>query len=419
MVSLLGYQDRVFAATADTIFDGASEAVTGLLGGSWSSGMISNPGGRWLVAVNGVDEARKYGGFTWSISEITGVNSRDLFALTVHQRRIFAAEKESLRVWYLGLDCIEGEASPIPLHAQCRLGGSVVALATLQPQGGISTGDELVIATSEGEIVVYTGTNPDKAGEWSLRGVWRIPKPVGANCFARMGGILTILTEKGVMPIPAVLSRPDSAKPVTSLSQSIDVITGAVSIIDSAAASFTLVDAGTVQYVRSDTGAWSRFTGFSTATCWMDSANALWFGRSDGKVCRYGGETDDGSPIRSFAVDSFSKFGVSNRKSFKRARPTYTLAHPYVPRIEMLTDYREPPSSFDAANLDARYWEWNEITWPSTPLPWYAGEVSSRLQPWRSIGGHGVAGALMMSIQTMTPVIWTGYDVGFEIGGQV
>lgn len=417
VTSLMGYEHRLLVATDVAIYDGPSAVVSGLNGGDWMGVTVSNPGGRHLVCFNGVDEPRKFGGWSWSVAAITGVDGRDLVAPCLHQRRVFAVEQETLRVWYLGLDAIEGPASVLPLDAQVSRGGVVMAAASLQPSGGRTTDAKLCIVTSNGELVIYSGTDPDNAETWSHAGTWVVPKPIGRRCFAQIGGQLALLTVDGVLSVPGILSEPGSSKSDKALTEKIGGrVIGARDVLDCPSAELMMVDAGAVQWVKTSQG-WSRWTGFATATCWIDLDGSLFFGRADGKVCRYGGETDNGAPIQSFAVDAFSAFGTGRHKAFSRIRPRYTLAHPYVPRIELLQDYREPPATFAAANVDSRFWQWDEITWGAQPLPWYKGAVSSRLQPWRSVAGRCEVAACMMSLQTLTPVVWTGYDVAFQQGG--
>lgn len=416
VAALLSYPGQLLTCTATAIYDEGTPVQTGCLGGDWQGIVQANPGGQHLVCVNGADLPKTFGGWQWGEAGITGVNGRNLFALALHQRRVFLLERNTLNVWYLGIDAIGGPASVFPMHAQCRKGGHVAGIASLSGDGGRGPDDRICIVTSEGELIVYAGADPDFKASWQLVGVWNVPKPLGTRPFGQIGGSLALLTADGVIDIPRALASSEGGRP--SLSERVDPLIGTKgrAIIDSGSAGVMLVDAGATQLVRSDQG-WSRFTGFSDASCWAEHSGALYFGTSSGQLCRYGAEDDANVPIQSFAVDAFSPLGTGANKTMRRVRPHYKLAHPYVPRIEALTDYREPPASFAAANTDSRYWQWDEVTWLSQPLPWYRVNVSSRVHLWRSLSGRGRDVALMMSLQTKSPVIWTGYDVAFEAGG--
>lgn len=417
ITALMGYPGHVFAATATEVFDGQASVLSGLGGGAWQSALLANPGGLHLVAVNGVDTPRRYDGLAWHTAVVTGTDATKWHTVVEHHRRIFAAEKNSLRLWYLGLNAIGGPATPIHLEAQCKKGGQIAAVASLQPSGGRGADSQLVIVTTEGELIVYAGANPDVAATWTLSGVWNVPKPRGRRAFAQVGGALALLTDKGLLPIPAILSEKDSGKPTKSMSAGIDPALHAdtVGVVESASAELVVLYGADHQWTLTPYG-WSRFT-LPSARVWAEVNGALYFGTTTGEVCRYGGDLDGPAPIRSFAVDAFSQFGTPNTKVFNRVRALYRAAHPYVPRIELLTNYRDPPADFDAANIDDRYWQWSDVTWPRQPMPWVR-ETSSELQNWRGISGHGHSAAIMMSMQSRTPVIWTGYETTFQAGGR-
>lgn len=422
--ALFSYPGQIISSSATKLFAGQSQMVTGLTNGDWVGEVVTNSGGRHLVLVNGADYARRYDGMTFSISAITGVDSRKLSTLALHNRRLFAGDKDSLNLWYLATDAIEGEARLLPLAPLCTLGGTIQSVASFQTSGGKSAADQLMIATTKGELIIFAGTDPDAAETWKHVGTWTIPRPVGKRCFLRVGATAAVLTVKGLLSIPKLLTLPDDQTVAASISGKVDPLLQAmlksaqtdVCLIESSAHDLTMINLNGHQLVKSDTGAWSRFTGLP-ASCWLEHEGELFFGTSGGEVRKYGSDTDGGAPIRSFLVDAYSRFGSQNFKYMRRVRPMYKAAHPYVPRIEMLTDFKDPPADFAAANIDDRYWYWSDITWPRQPMPWLR-EVSSRLGLWRGLTGRGTAAALQMSIQTKTPITFTAYDLAWENGQQ-
>lgn len=416
--SLLSYPGHLIACTLTQIYDGGTLVAGGQTSGDWQAALIANVGGLHLLMANGFDSPRRFNGVSWSVATITGVDQTKLMCPVVHQRRVFAAERGSLRIWYLGVDAIGGPASPIYLEPHCRVGGQVVAIASMSPVGGRTKDDTLVALTDKGELVMFGGSDPDNADGWALQGVWRVPPPVGWRPLTKRGPVLLVMTSKGVLPVPKVLASAESQKPVESLTNPVDKLLSATGseIIDSGSAELMLIQGDDAQYVLSDTGAWSRWT--LDARCWAEHDDALYFGMQDGKVCRYGGSLDDGRPIRSFAVDAFQTLRKPVVKQLHRCRPMYLAAHPYVPRVELLTDYKDPPETFDAGRIDDVYWQWDDVTWPRQPMPWLR-EVSSELQPWRSLAGKGTAVALMQSVQTRTPIVWTGTQIVYTAGVRV
>lgn len=421
ITALLGYPGSIISATATKVFVGQSEVLSGMTSGDWQSAPVTNDGGRHLVMANGHDSVHRYDGLTFHVADITGINTQKLGCVALHQRRVFFGSTESLDVYYLETDAVEGPVKRLPLEALCTNPGYVQAIASLSPTGGKGADSQLVIITSAGEMIIYTGTDPDSAEAWKLGGVWTMPLALGKNCFSKFGSRLMLLTTKGVLPVPDALATPDSEKDNKAATAIVHPTFDAMhqdqsvyQILDSESAELSLIALGAKQLVMSNSGGWSRFTGLP-ATCWLEHEKNLYFGTADGKVCKYGGDTDDGAPIRSFLVDSFSRYKSATRKHLKRIRPLYRAAHPYAPRIEVLVDYCDPPEDFDAANKDSVYWQWSDITWPKQPMPWKR-EISHRQGPWRGLGGAGHALAIQFSVQTETKITLAEYELIYEQG---
>jgi hypothetical protein len=54
--------------------------------------------------------------------------------------------------------------------------------------GGDGPDDRAVFVTSEGEVIVYQGTNPSSATTWAKIGSYYIGKPLGRRCLEKFGG---------------------------------------------------------------------------------------------------------------------------------------------------------------------------------------------------------------------------------------
>lgn len=434
ITSLLSYPGQLFAATETAIYDETGAAVvTGLLGGDWIAARLANPGGVHLLAVNGVDAPRHYNGVSWQVAGLSGTDPNSLTNVIAHQRHLFFVQRDSLTVWYLPLNQIGGALKPIHLEAQAGQGGHVVALASLSVDGGEGADDRLVIVTDRGELMIYTGMDPNDAGSFALVGRYKVAPPRGPRCFDRFGGQLVILSHDGAIPIPAVLGEREAAHELASVSRTVDsAMTAPFDIVEAPEDGFTVVADQDQQWVMSETGAWSRFT--LPATCFAVHDRALWFGTADGRLCRYGGVSDDGLPIHALAVTRFERFGTVRHKRFIRVRPHFIAPLAARPRIEMITDYVNIPDDFEAQKLVAQNWAWDDLSWDKMPALWLR-DVTSRVSEWRSVSASGVSGALMIGVmgsgkrpwsaggttgnESKGPATWTGYDVMIETGGQI
>ncbi len=387
--------------------------------GDWMGDVVANPGGRWLVMGKSGTAPLKYNGSSFTTAAITGVASTTLSAFKWHVRRLWAIENNSLNLWYLAVDAVEGPARLLPLAAYARRGGTITAIASMKMDGGEGPEDRLAIVTSEGELIVYSGSDPDNAATWSLLGVYTVPAPVGRRCFATYGAGLALLTVKGLLSVPAVLSSAASGKPLVALSRNINPTLEALSptaVIESENAEATIIHAGDYQYVRdAETKGWSRWTGLG-ATHWLDTPEGLYFS-SGTQVRLYGGGLDGTQAVKTVAVDAFDRFGTNAKKTFRRIKPIYRVCQPYRARIEMLTDYRDLPTSWEAASIDHEYWFWDDITWPQQPMNW-TRPLSARLGQWRGISGRGEVAAMMFGAQfNEVSGVLMGYTAAFDSGG--
>lgn len=420
---LIPHKAKVYAATASAIYDVWTPKLTGLSNGNWHFAEMVNGAGTFTAMVNGADGLVVTDGTSVEVKTITGATASSFDRVHWHHNRLWLAGND-LEPYYLDMDAIAGPAYPFPIAQLCRKGGRVQAFATITQDGARSGNDQLAIMTSEGELLIYAGNDPDNAGSFGVVGVWDVGKPLGARCFAEHGGNVVVLTERGLLPIPANLGTPERQLSKTALSDPIETmldtrraqtLTADWQVISSPDHGLLLItDGSTYQYVLSDTGGWSRFVGLGGAH-WTVAGNELYFATGT-TVARYGGHMDRDQAIPSYFVEAFSRLGSAQYKQARRFRPHYKAAHPYKPRVELLTDEREPTDPFTAANLDDVHTLWPDLDLWGTALDW-SGPMSSRVNAWRSINGRGFTLAAAVGMKTRAPIVYTGHDITFESGG--
>ena len=177
---------KLFAANGTSVYNvtstgavGAAE-LTGKTNARWQYVQMGTAGGQFLVIMNGADAPLNYNGSAWSTSPaITGPTAANLIWCNLHQRRLWFGEKESLTAWYLAVNTIGGAASSFSLAGIATLGGYIMGMGTWSRDSGSGADDVAIFLTSEGEAIVYQGTDPSSAATWSLIGVFRIGKPIG------------------------------------------------------------------------------------------------------------------------------------------------------------------------------------------------------------------------------------------------
>lgn len=425
---------RRFAAVGTEIYDvtatGAvgSADVTGLTNAQWQWIMHATTSGQYLVAVNGADGVRTYDGAAWASQSITGVSADDLVAVTAHQARLWFVERGTLKLWYLATYAIAGTATKLDLGALCPHGGELLAVATWTLDGGNGPEDQLVAVTSQGEVVVYAGTDPASATTWTLRGVYKIDRPIGHRCVAKMGADLVILTESGAVQMSQVLAAIDG-KDVLSDPIRDDFVAAAVArdafgweVALYPRRGWLICNIPTLTAEKYDqfaynilNGAWFRFSG-QPAICWLASGQNLYFGGPGGGVYQADtGAHDNGDAVVGDLQPAWSRYGTSQMKAFRLVRPNFFTDGEPRPLIDMRTDYDDRlPTTIPTLSFSSSGEEWDVAEWDVAE--WGGGLAPSA--QWITVTGEGIVGAPRIQIGTTTALVAiVSIDVAFEVGG--
>ncbi len=431
-----------FAASADAIYDvtaaGAvgAAAVSSLNSGFWQSLMFATTGGSFLIAANGVDAVRNYDGSSWTTPTIQDgagsaynlASTNSLIAPTLHMARVWFIEQGSLRVWYLEALAIQGDAFPIDFGPLSALGGELIALASWTRDGGAGMDDVMCFITSEGEVHIYAGTDPDSDATWTRVGTFRIAKPLGKNCIIKAGADIGVLTEAGLLPLSAVLPLSAGGQAKAAATQRIDkaFLEAAAAyssntgwqVLESPDDKLLIVNvplqenAMQEQYVAYE-GKWARWRGIN-ATCWAVADGRLYFGTNDGRVMTYEGGSDEGEAIDATILHAFWDLGDDAVKVFRRIMPLFIAPPGYRPRVALRVEYDDSNVvDFSAQSaIDTEGTPWDEGTWDEAE--WAPGARQSA--QWQGCSGRGRACAPIIAISSTEPVTYNGSRVLYERG---
>lgn len=429
--------DKLFACDTDgDIYEVTSAGavgaavVTGMTGIQWQHQQIGTAGGNFLIAVNGLDTPREYDGASWTTASITGPTATDLIWINLHQRRLFFGEKNSLSFWYLDVNSKSGAATEFSLAGVARLGGYLMAMGTWTRDAGDGADDVAVFLTSEGEAIIYQGTDPSSETTWGLVGVFRVGSPIGRRCFTKAGGDLIFITQDGFVSAnrtiasgrPAISEQINSAlnKAVRSNGanfgwQPIIYPSGNMLI-------FNVPQGGTMahQYVfNTITNAPCRFTGLN-ARCWGMLNDELYFGGMDGTVYKFDTtNADAGSNIVGDALQAFSYFGTPGRiKAFKLAEAVFLSTGPPSYGIGLNYDFKQNAlQESDIAGGDTTgfaVWDtakWDEANW---------GGDGQLFRSWRGVTGHGTSAGIRLRTDTKTSrPSWMATNLIYQLGGAI
>lgn len=405
---------KLFAADAGSIWDVSgtpNEDVTGQTSGEYSTQQFENAGGKWLYAVNGADKAQLYNGSAWQQVDgsstpiaITGI-ATSMFAHTwVYRDRFYFIERNSLKVWYLDLDAVGGTAHDLTLSGIFKRGGSLLFGTTWSTDSGNGADDKWVVVTTEGEVAIFQGADPD-AADWTQIGRYDISQPLGRNATMRAGGDVIIATRDGLVPLSQAMVKDPAALSLAAVSRAIEpdwraeVLARTTLpwwVVKWSEANMAIVALPKVNsasklrcfVVNVETGAWARFTGWDTRSLAVHNGQA-YFGTSDGKVMQAeDGGDDDGTPyVCSYAghFDHLRLPAVSKTVGLLRA--TFQGSRPFAPQISASVNYAQsfpsPPGAAPETSQDV----WDTAVWDTAI--WDSAAAQSVTTNWNSIASFG------------------------------
>ena len=426
--------ERMFAANDTKLYD-VTTSVPVLVKGGQSSGnyaatQMANAGGDFLIAVNDRgDPPLRFDGTAWTVlngGQITGpagtpvAAGENLVYVWKYRSRLFFIEADSMNAWYLDVNSIQGALQVIPLSGAANKGGKLVFGATWSIDAGDGTDDKCVFYTSEGEAIIFTGSNPSDAANWRQEGRYQVSKPMGMNAHMSIGGDLLIATVDGIAPLSQAITKTADQLELAMLTRNIKPMWRAevadknnlpwtMKKWDQYGGAFVTTPGGPVgkRYclvVNTQTTAWCRFVGYD-ATCFLYSRNSLFFGTQGGVIMQADRTGfDDGLPYTAILVGGWEMFQTPPVSVvWRQARATFTSSsgEPFQPQLAACTDYvlRLPTPPVPAADpglpdvWDQGLWDqalWDQESALVTPVVRNTG--------WVSIGETGFSHAPIVQV---------------------
>ena len=407
-------------------------AVSGLTNSRWQYINLSTSGGNFIELCNGADGVYTYNGTTWTdqSGSITGVTAANLIGINEFKNRVWFIEKDTLRAWYLPTQSITGAAAALDLRAFCTRGGYLMAMGTWTVDAGYGVDDLAVFVTSQGEVLVYRGTDPSSASTWALVGVWWIGSPVGRRCFIKYMGDLLLITQDGVLPLAGALQS-SRTNPRVALTDKIQTQIGQAVATYGANFGWQLMPfprqemlilnvplsagANQQQYVMNTlTGAWCRFQGWQ-ANCFELYNDELYFGGISYVAKAWSTTTDNGGGIFIDGQQAFNKFGSqAQTKRFTMMRPILLIDSSQAVNAAINIDFDNsaPTSSIGTVAFTGAVWDtglWDTALWT---------DALSVSKIWQGATGVGYWGSPhLQATLTGASLQWVSTDVVMEPGG--
>jgi hypothetical protein len=433
--------NKMFCSTASGVYNVSSAGAVGASVAARTNGkhqykMFGDGTNNYLIMVNGVDKPLYYDGTTWLAVDgatspaLTGITTTNLIGLFVFKGRLIFIAKNSLSFWYLAAGAAGGALTAFDLSGIAQMGGYLVAAESWTTDSGVGVDDRAVFVTSNGEVIVYQGTNPGAAATWALVGVYNIGEPLGRNCILRVGAELLFLTKNGGYQISTVWTSTglDYSKAVTkkiqhSFNESA-VLYGANfgwKAIAYPAQNAVLVnvplaeDGVHYQYVMNTiTSSWCRFIGWDAEDFALFNGE-LYYTQGTKTIKAWTGNADQGANINAYAKTAFSYFGQKGQnKAFKMFRPVLSVNGSLNFLVDMDVDFSDSELFGTATYAVTSTAKWDAGIWDAD----YWSSGLQIVKNWSSPSvwmGYCAAGKLKIASNTLN-VQWMSVDYVYEVG---
>lgn len=436
--------NEMFAMTASGIYDVSSAGAVGAAelvrtDGKHQHVMFEdNSGDHWMIALNGVDDPAYYDGSTWitvdegtspALTNYTSNAVEELIDVMVFKGRLLFIPRESLSFWYLPAGVAGGALAEFPIGSEATKGGYLIGMATWTRDSGAGVDDFAVFFTSEGEAIVYQGTNPSSATTWAKVGSYTIGRPLGRRCVIQYGGDCLIMTENGVFPMSALLqSGEERAKFALSYNIQPSIMDAARAYGDNfgwRAIVYPAYDALLVNIPITEDGEHQQYVmnTLTKAWCHFEEWDAEDFAVFNGELyfCvgtevrkAWTGTSDGGDDIVFYGKQAFQDFRDPKTKHVQMYMPMLSVNGSIAYASDVDIDFSDNDisntTSYDVTS--SSQWDvgnWDEAYWAST---------AQTVKQWSSpaaFDGRWIATKLKIASNALT-VQWTANMVLYEHG---
>lgn len=402
--------------------------VSGKTSNKVTTAMFSNAGAQFLLIYTGADTPMSYDGAAIANLAITGVTGS---VTTMHspmsfKGRMYIAQTGQLGFYYLGVGAIQGAASFFDLQQQCLKGGELAAMVSFSEDSGNGPQDYAIFVTSEGEYLVYSGTDPSSALAWSLVGRYYGPPPIGKKGWFKFRADPYFITEEGILSFTEIRKSGETAGNTEYMTDKLgslfkDAVTYSgthgwcgliyprgnalyINIPRSGATNGTYT-----QFVMNTKGnAWCQYTDWN-ALCWTLFNKRAYFGTYDGRVVLADtGFSDNGMEIKAVARQAWNTFddqyGMGEAdKHFHTV--SFSMAADGTPAIScsLNVNFEDDQPQFATPIVAASGSDWDTADWDTAD---WAGSASTQ-NITVSVGKLGyTASPWMQAVSTAATIKW-------------
>jgi hypothetical protein len=345
------------------------------------------------------------------------------FACHVFKNRVYYLAREDLGFYYTELFASEGTITHFPLTGIAGRGGVAVAVNSWTVDGGDGVDDYLAIFTSEGEVLVYQGTDP--GSDFQIVGRYFIGKVIGQQAMCQVFGKLFVVTERDYIYLPDALATGGNQGRSKLSGAAKDALSSYSSLVGwkahySTSEGLLIVNVPTgnstaeQHVINVRNGAATRFTGLN-ARSFADFQGSLYWGSTDGYVYKYNGYKDNGSPITCTSFQAATNLRSNSEK----------MVSAYKARLRSESDigllsgiaYDYGDTSFTQSVTLAAQQGSDGVLPLDWPFDWNVVPSIAAKSEWQRGAGRGTYAQLYLQAQITRETEWYGNEFIVEPGG--
>lgn len=393
-------------------------------------------GGARMGFVNGADAPQFFNGSAIAAMTVsgTGLTVANLDGINVFKSRTYFWDSRTQDFWYSEVGALGGTLTKFPLGRVHGTGGNLTFMATWTRDGGAGADDLAVFAMSSGDVLIYAGSNPGDAADWSLVGHFKVGAPLSIRGYQKVGGDLWVMTKGGYIPLGPVLAAGEVREKDFALSSK---IRGAVAeMVERYSANFGWqailyprhslgscaifnVPLSATQFeqhvINTATGAWCRWKGLN-ARCWGLFNDRLYFGGDGVVYLADNGFSDAGAGIMFDGQTAWSylkRRGQLKQLTLLRLLGSSTGAIDYSLDLgsdfKVLAQHGTGATSAQGAGGEWDTSDWDVTDWPAEVLPF---------DSWHSVGELGYNFSARIRFNSSASAMdWYSLAFGYQGGG--
>lgn len=442
-----GASAKLLAASSGSIWDITSSIPSLLKSGFASDKWQTTNFNSHMFFANGVDTLQIYDGTTVSAAGFTGTTLSQFIDVNTFHSRVFLWKATESGFWFGGVGSISGTLTFFDLSMLIPDGGNVVTIQPFSYDGGQGISSYTVIILDTGELLMYQGTDPTNANNWTLVGRYTVGVPVGRRALCLWGGDVYLTTSSDYQKL-SILIAALAQGTVPPLSKASGAITDAV-LVGSDLFGWDAIyyprgrrlifnvpesDGSYSQHVlNTATNSWCRYKGWN-ALCWVVFQGKPYFGDSVGVVH----EADTGffdissevlpdwdvspwdttpwstpiyTPIFAQGQQAWTELEVIQFKRVAMARPIMGSVGNIDFQFGIGFDYSDPSVS-PAKVTSTSSSPWDVSPWNTTP--W--GGARKADSDWHVSSGIGTSISVAVNVNAIQAISWVRTDLRIEKG---